>query len=114
MSELRGLGAVHEDLRARGGMVVAVSADPPERVREVVEGQRLPFPVVSDPGLAVTRAFGLVDSSHVSVDGDIAIPAQVLVDRDGVVRWRHVSAFVQDRMAPSATRAAVAASLGAR
>lgn len=80
----------------------------------MVAEQRLPFLVLSDADRAVTRAYGLVDAGHDWVDADIAIPAQILVDRGGVVRWRHVSSYVQDRLAPAATREAVADALRTR
>lgn len=113
MSELRGLGAVHEWLRQKGGSVVAVAVDPVAQARGVVAEQKLPFPVLSDSDRAVTRAYGLIDAGHDWVDADIAIPAQILVGSAGDVLWRHVSAFVQDRLSPAATLAAVEAALAA-
>lgn len=112
MSELRGLGAVHEALQQRGGGVVAVAVDPMEQARAVVEQQDLPFPVLADDDRAVTRAYGLLDQDHDWIDADISIPAQILVGTDGTVKWRHVSRFIQDRLAPAETAEAVAAALG--
>ena len=43
---------------------------------------RLPFPLLSDPGLAVSRAYGALKP-----DGRGIARAVVLVDRDGMVRY---------------------------
>lgn len=49
----------YETLRAAGGEVLAVSFTPPERVAAYLARHPLPFPALSDPSLAVYRAFGL-------------------------------------------------------
>ena len=48
---------------------------------------RLPFPLLSDPDLAVSRAYGAVKP-----DGNGIARSVVLVDRDGTVRYSQAGA----------------------
>ena len=52
----------------------------------------LSFPILSDPELSATRAFGVED-----VGKDIALPATVIVGADGKVRWVYVGDRPADR-----------------
>src|SRR5262245_61692982 len=94
-AELRGLGAVTQALRARGGRVFAISVDPPADHAKLVASERLPFMLLSDERHEAIESYGLVH--EVAPGQDIALPAQILVRRDGSVAWSHVSRAVQDR-----------------
>lgn len=52
----------------------------------------LSFPILSDPRLEATRAFGVED-----VGKDIALPATVVVGADGNVLWIYVGDRPADR-----------------
>ena len=61
---------------------------------------RLPFPLLSDPGLAVARAYGAVRP-----DGGSIARSVVLVDRDGEIRYSQAGApgaeIVLDALRPA-------------
>ncbi len=100
MSELRGLGAVNAELKQRGGQVLAIAVDPPELARAVVEKQKLDFPILCDTEAEVIQAYGLVHSGAGPGGSDIAIPASVLIDRNGAIVWKRVARRAQDRPDP--------------
>jgi len=80
------------EFRDAGATVVAVSTDPPERGREVVEALGLEFPVLADPSGAAVAAFGVAHPEGNPIDGGtIARPATFLLDRDGRVVWRDLT-----------------------
>jgi len=61
-TEVSMLRDAHDDLRALGARVLAVSTDSPESHRAFAERLGgVPFPLASDAGLAVARAYGVVD-----------------------------------------------------
>jgi len=69
-----------------GVRVVGISADDGASHRRFREKYDLPFTLLSDPGLAVARAWGC--------KGMLGMKRAVfLVDRDGVVRYAHVEAL---------------------
>lgn len=51
------------------------------------ERLKLPFPLLSDPGLAVSRAYGAVRPG-----GEAIARSVVLVDRDGTIRYANAGA----------------------
>ncbi len=65
--ELRALQARLGDFRALGSALVAVSPELPDRSLTVAEKNALAFPVLSDRGNAVARAFRLVHRIDASV-----------------------------------------------
>lgn len=100
VAELRGLGAVHDELSRHGGSIVAISVDEPAQSLDVVEGQHLAFPILSDAKREVIRAYGLVHQGGGMTGEDVAIPSQFLLDSDRHVLWRRISARIQDRPSP--------------
>ncbi len=68
----------HTDLAALGAEVVAISSDGLQSHAEFARRLRIPFPLASDPDLAVARAFGVVDE-----DSRRAKRAVFVVGRDG-------------------------------
>lgn len=100
LAELRGLGAVYEDLERLGVRLVAVSVDPPRQSRDVVRRGQLPFSILSDEQRTVTRALGLVHRGGGPDGSDIALPAHLLLDRTRRVRWRYVADRIQNRLSP--------------
>ncbi len=80
------------ELEQAGAALAAVCVDPVETSRALVEKMKLGFPILSDPGGAVVRAWGVEHSGK-----GIAIPSVFVVARDGTIRWRSISALVTDR-----------------
>jgi peroxiredoxin Q/BCP len=76
----------HARFRQLGAAVVGISTDEPQTHKQFSERYKLPFPLLSDPGGAVARAFG------VPLQAGTATHATFLVDRRGVVLkvWRKV------------------------
>jgi peroxiredoxin len=74
---------------------VGISVDPLEDSRDLAKSLGLTFALLSDPDLAVIRAYGVADESN-----GIAWPSEVLVDPGGAIRWRQGAQSVSTR--PSA------------
>jgi peroxiredoxin len=72
--------------------VVAISTDPVAKSKALAADLGLTFPLLSDPQLAVIRAYGVADE-----DNGIAWPAEVIVDPHGAVAWRATAQAVGTR-----------------
>lgn len=82
--ELPELRTVHETYTNRGVRVIGVSVDRDrsrEQVKAFVDRRRVPYDVWHDP-----------DDRAADVLGVSVLPMTVLVDRDGVVVWKHTGA----------------------
>lgn len=73
---------------------MAVASDGPEdlqrmvdRVREETDGRTIEYTLLSDPGAAVIRRYGLLNEDA-APDQLIPHPTTYVIDRDGVVRWK--------------------------
>lgn len=106
MSELRGLGAIHRQLAGAGVQLVAVWVDPPEKSRQAIAQHDLPFSILSDTEAKVIRQYGLLHADGSPFGGDIAVPAQVLIDQDGAIIWRRMANRITDRPDPEQVLAA--------
>lgn len=111
VSELVGLRPVGEELTKMGGRMMAVCVDPPEKSREVVTKRKLNFPILSDADGKTLDAYGLRHVGMGPGKSDVAMPAMVLVGRDGSILWRRKSVRVQDRPAPEDILEAVRAAI---
>jgi peroxiredoxin len=69
-----------------------ISTDPPDISRALSREAGYTFTFLSDPSLTVIRQYDVAD-------GDVARPAEFLLDSTGVVRWRNLttSMFVRAR-----------------
>ena len=67
---------------------VAISVDPPEVSRDLSQKAGYTFTFLSDPKLDAIGRFDLVHKGRGENGGDIARPAEFLVDSSGAVRWR--------------------------
>lgn len=103
---------VHAELARRGGEVLAVSTDSPEEAARLRADLDLPFPVSSDAGARAAAAFGLLHEQGGPGGKDVALPAQVLLDRDLKILWRHVARRIQDRPSPDDVLEAIRQRLG--
>ena len=80
--------------------MMAVSVDPPEKNRAVMDKAKLAFPILADESRSSTRAFGIMHEKGSPNGTDIPIPAMFLIDRNGVIAWERVAEAVQDRPDP--------------
>jgi len=99
--ELRGLTKVREVMQAKGGDIIAISAD---KLQVLLLGKRnqatLPCQVVCDPGAQSITALNLLQANMSKMGKKVSIPATVLVDREGIVQWTHYAGIVMDRPDP--------------
>jgi peroxiredoxin len=103
---------VQAELTRRGGRVLAVSSDDTLEAARLRRDLDLPFHVASDPGARAAAAFGLLHEHGGPGGKDVALPAQVLLDRDLKILWRHVARRIQDRPSPDEVLAAIREHLG--
>ena len=82
--EMPEIAATHQRFRGRGleVLAVAVRSDAPAAVSNFAQARHLPFGVAIDNAGAIAAAFGDVDVT----------PTSLLLDRHGVVVWRHLGA----------------------
>jgi peroxiredoxin len=96
MQQLREFAEHKTEFDQAGARIVAVSVDDREHARLVFDKQiGGKFPILSDLTLSAIRAYGLVHTQG-HAGGDIAIRATLVIDKDGVERWRRVSESVPD------------------
>lgn len=86
----------HAELAALGAAVYGVSAQPLSDQRDAVERLHLPFPLLNDSSLALTRALGLPTFSW---RGATLIRRLTLIVEDGVIRKVFYPVFPPDRNA---------------
>jgi peroxiredoxin len=85
--------------------VVTVSTDTPEEIRDERHMHGIKADMLSDRTLAVTDAFGLRNTAiHSGNPNDeieaLPVPATLLVDANGIVRWVDISENYQRRTDP--------------
>jgi peroxiredoxin len=86
---------------AAGAEVVAVSPDTNEQSQRLADGLKLGYRFVADRDLTVTRRYGLVHVAGGQSGEDVPLPATVIVDRNGRVRWVSVTNNFQVRPDPA-------------
>jgi peroxiredoxin len=84
--------------RARVG-IIAISADPIERSQFLARYLRTSIPLLSDTSESLLKPLGLVQT-HRDGEPDNAIPAFVIVDHSGVVRWIYTSPYYRELPKP--------------
>ena len=76
--------------------MLLISTDDRRGAREVWnEAASRRFTVLSDPGAQVIRKYGLVHA-HGGGSEDIALDSSLLIDENGIERWRQVSQTLPD------------------
>ena len=73
--------------------LAAISVDPIENNRAMVDKLLLPFPLLSDPEARVIKEWDLWSDG----DGGIARPSILAIRQDGSIAWRHVGVDYADR-----------------
>lgn len=106
--QIRELSQSHDEFKALGVSLVAISVDQPDAVAVTQSAYEVPFPLLSDPDLKAHEAFnvvlqlGVAEVAGLTIYGHdiekwsgkdhhkMAVPAVFLV-RDGKVAWAHVA-----------------------
>jgi peroxiredoxin len=89
--EMPMLQKLYEEFAPRGFRLVAISADAPgseEAIREFVTRFGLTFDVLHDPEGAIRQQYQIV-----------GFPESIIIDRHGIIRFRHMSAIDEDEAA---------------
>ena len=89
------------DFDRLGVRVVAISVDPPETTREHVLKRGYSFTFLSDPNAEVIRRYGVAHEGGGMGGGDVARPAEFLIDADGIVRWVNLTESYAERARPA-------------
>jgi len=79
----------------------------PELSKQLADDLSLPYHLLSDSERTVIQAYGLVHEGGGLEGETIAVPAQLLVAKDGSILWRHVARLITDRAYPEDTLAAI-------
>ena len=88
-------------LQKQGGEIVAIAAEQPDAFFEAAKRNTdLPCLLACDPNANAAAKLHLLQSNMARVGKRLAIPANILVDRRGVVRWVHFAQVVMDRPDP--------------
>jgi len=118
--ELRALQKALPEIAAAGGSLVAISPEKPDQTLSTAEKNALAYPVLSDPGSAVAKAFGIAFDlaeelrpiyarfNHALPDRNgtdgwaLPIPATFVIARDGTIALAYVEADYRVRLEPDA------------
>jgi peroxiredoxin len=118
--ELRALQAALPAIHAAGGSLVAISPEQPDETLSTAEKNALAFPVLSDHGSAVAKAWGIAFDlaeelrpiyarfNHALPDRNgtdswaLPIPATFVIARDSTVALAFVDADYRTRLEPAA------------
>jgi len=88
------------DFDARGVRIVGISVDPPEINRRQSQKVGYTFPLLSDPNAEVIRRYDVLHPGAGPKGGDIARPAEFLIDSNGMVRWVNLTENIAVRARP--------------
>ncbi|HEY4221638.1 MAG TPA: redoxin domain-containing protein [Myxococcota bacterium] len=107
-SELLALSRERDAFASASVNVVAVSVDDPATSKQMKDELHLTMPLLSDPSASLITRLGLLHKGgHGSVD--VARPADLVLDKDGVVRWAAFTDNFRIRTHPDAILEAAAA-----
>jgi len=79
---------------------VAISVDTPEQSRDLCKKAGYTYPLLSDASTETIRRYDLLHKDAVEKGRDIARPAEFLIDRNGIVRWRNLTENFRVRARP--------------
>ena len=88
------------EFEARGIRLVGISVDPPEINRRQSQKRGYTFPLLSDPKMHVIRRYDVLHPGAGPKGGDIARPAEFLLDSNGIVRWVNLTDNIAVRARP--------------
>ncbi len=116
--ELDALQQVLPEITQRGAALVAIAPESPEHARATAETQHLGFDVLSDPGNAVAKHYGLAfaldeetrafhERQNVDLrtingndDWELPVPGTYVIDRDGTIAWSFIDGNFTERAEP--------------
>ena len=94
--QLREFARHKADFDTLNTQIVAISVDDVEHAHIIWEKPvQRQFPVLSDPTAHVIRKYGLLHTAGKG-DSDLALRTTLLIDEQGIERWRRVSETVPD------------------
>lgn len=93
--ELAELTARADDFRRAGVDVIAISADPVERSKMLAGFLSTRIPLLSDEHESILAPLGLVQH-HRNGEPDNAIPAYLILDHGGTIRWIFTSPYYRE------------------
>ena len=88
------------DFNARGIRIVGISVDSPEINRRQAQKLGYTFPLLSDPKAEIIRRYDVLHPGADPKGGDIARPAEFLIDSNGLVRWVNLTENIAVRARP--------------
>lgn len=71
--------------------VVSISVDDPKTTKDLSQKAGYTFTMLSDPGAEVARRYDLYHAGAGVKGAAVARPAEFVLDRGGVVRWRNLT-----------------------
>ncbi|MEO1009414.1 MAG: peroxiredoxin-like family protein [Planctomycetota bacterium] len=106
-----------DEINELGATLVAITPEVPDQSLSTAEKNELGFQVLSDPGNAVARAYGVVfeltEGVHANYEqafglhahngdesGELPLAATYVIDRDGAIRWAFLDADYRNRAEP--------------
>jgi hypothetical protein len=101
----------YADITRQGLGLIAISYDSPETLRKFSDSRGITFPLISDPGSAIIRKYGLLNNTvdPKSRTYGIPHPGTFVLDRKGVVQSR----FFEDAYQERYTAATILSTFGA-
>jgi len=114
VNDLRLWNERRAELRELALNLVAVSHDSVDELRRFKRGHDWDMTLVSDPDLAIIRRYNLQNRNFTPKGGpfrDMAIPAAILIDRDGKVLWMSQATDFRVRTQPAKVLADIRAAL---
>ena len=86
---------IYDEFEKRNTRVAVIMAESIPRMQEFLKTHEYPFPLLSDVRRDVVRAYGVyVRMNFESVN--ISRPAEVILDKDGIVRYVYVGKIQTD------------------
>jgi peroxiredoxin Q/BCP len=73
-------------IEATGTQIVAVSYDSVEVLKKFAERRKITFPLLSDPGSATIKAYGILNVDAKGRSEGIPYPGTFILDKQGVIR----------------------------
>jgi len=100
----------YDEIRAQGLGLVSITYDTPETLKKFADSRGITFPLVSDPGSAIIRRYGLLNETVDPKTRAFGIPhpGTFILDAKGVV----VSRFFEDAYQERYTAATILATMG--
>jgi peroxiredoxin len=78
----------YQEIRDRGAELLMIASIDPLQSQQVVEQLYLPYPFLSDPDCQIFRRYGVGQALGAP------LPAQFIIDRNGLITFRHLFSFV--------------------